>query len=426
MRISLTLPNDEIATIDVTEATTLSQLKMLVSIECTIPPEQIGLLKDGGFLTGTENTTLGELNVKNMELIQIVKTKNPQGGSAIQGIRNLRNQASDMFTQAQAKNVGGSGLDFSGITLPGTSNSPSDSVEMARQMLLMSSPYELSAVKERNPELAAVINDPAAFRRVYTAQKDRANNHEVELAELMLADQFDPQVQARISELIQQKNIDAQMETAIEHYPETFGQVTMLYVNCKVHGHPIKAFVDSGAQTTIMSQDCAKRCSLDRLIDKRWAGKAYGVGTQNIIGRVHNSLIEIGSIFIPTSFIVLQDQQLDLLIGLDMLKRHQCTIDLRKNVLNIDDRVEVAFLPESELPLAARHPDLAEAVRSSGEPSSPPQANSLLNAAMSNDQQNKVNQLISQGVPQKNALAELRSSNWDLDAAFASYLAKNP
>ena len=50
----------------------------------------------------------------------------------------------------------------------------------------------------------------------------------------------------------------------------------MLYINCRINGQHIKGFVDSGAQMTIMSSACARKCDLMRLVDSRFSGMAQG------------------------------------------------------------------------------------------------------------------------------------------------------
>lgn len=96
-----------------------------------------------------------------------------------------------------------------------------------------------------------------------------------------------------------------------------------------------------------------------RLMDVRYAGMARGVGTAKILGRVHNAEIKIGGAVMPCAFTVMEGKDVDLLFGLDMLKRYRAKIDLEKNALCLEG-IEVPFLHESEIPKSFEEAEMNE------------------------------------------------------------------
>ncbi|KAI5074843.1 hypothetical protein GOP47_0010804 [Adiantum capillus-veneris] len=170
---------------------------------------------------------------------------------------------------------------------------------------------------------------------------------EAELAFVMNADPFYVEAQ-RIKEAnIQQKNIHDNWLEAMEHYPEVFAKenYTSLFVDMVVNDVPVKACVDSGAAISTMSYSWAERCGLLRLLDTSYAGFAVGVGVAPILGRVHAAPIELEGRLYLSSFIVLEHLEAGILLGLDMMRRHQCIIDLKDNVLRVGNGSQAFDVP---------------------------------------------------------------------------------
>ncbi|XVE80621.1 hypothetical protein DITRI_Ditri14bG0154000 [Diplodiscus trichospermus] len=209
---------------------------------------------------------------------------------------------------------------------------------------------------QTDPELAQAIvgndlNKLQDLLRVRHRQRSELRRQEEEELALLHADPFDIEAQKKIEAAIRQKGIDENWAAALEYNPEGFARVVMLYVDMEVNSVPLKAFVDSGAQSTIISKSCAERCGLLRLLDQRYKGIAHGVGQSEILGRIHVAPIKIGNVFYPCSFVVLDSPNMEFLFGLDMLRKHQCIIDLKENVLRVGGgEVSVPFLQEKDIP----------------------------------------------------------------------------
>lgn len=66
------------------------------------------------------------------------------------------------------------------------------------------------------------------------------------------------------------------------------------------------------------------------------------------LGKIHLADMKIGTVFIPVSFIVIEEASLEFILGLDVLRRYTCDINLKKNYLGIND-VNVPFMSEAEV-----------------------------------------------------------------------------
>ncbi|SCV01622.1 LAME_0G17436g1_1 [Lachancea meyersii CBS 8951] len=395
---------DDFLTLDVSADMELKDLTALLQLDCGFDSEIHEIWFANRVLDPKGSNSLEQTGLVNDELVAI-KTKKRASGLVSGGENSAQYAMIEHFRQQVAQN-----------------------------------PVVRSQLASTNPEFASIVDDPVAFReragpnilQSLNPQGSPQNPFGIpqqEYNQLMQNPDY-PANQERINELISQQEIDEQMRNALEFTPEVFTPVHMLYINLEINGTPVKAFVDSGAQTTIISTRLAQKTGLFRLIDKRFHGEAHGVGVQKILGKIHVAQVKIETQFIPCSFTVI-DTHVDMLLGLDMLKRHQSCIDLKDNVLRIAG-AETRFLSEAELPkdfdaktlsaTAAGETSVQTPVQGSGSAAAPPKVNSAPAAAAAPQRQypeSSVKQLMDLGFSRAEVLQALHQANGNAEIAAA-------
>jgi len=316
-------------------------------------------------------------------------------------------------------------FDFSGIKVKASSSSstPTSSgtkVELTSQEIMQHT-YLFNTLKADSMMKAQMEQRmPVAVRKVesddlkgFLEYFREIKSHQMEERKKMFSVLSNPdskQAQEYMAKVKMQEAVADNFKMAMEYSPEAFGSVFMLYINCKVNNCEIKAFIDSGAQMSIMSATMAAKCSLDKILDERFAGTAVGVGTQKILGKVHYCQLEIDNKFFHNSFSILEGQKMEVILGLDFLKRHRASVDLGRNALVLPDAgIAARFLNESELPQSANM-NLDEMDTSA----------SSTSAAQSDPKfKENVQKLSSMGFPSEQCEAMLRTANGDFDTALA-------
>ncbi|XP_062223791.1 protein DNA-DAMAGE INDUCIBLE 1-like isoform X2 [Phragmites australis] len=404
MKVTVMTADEQILTLDVDPDESVENLKALLEVETRVPLRRQQLHFNGKEMQNSEK--LSVVGVQDGDLVMMV----PSSDRASQDIIKVNPDGSAVNPQAFQQHI------------------RSDSQLMAQ--LLQNDPSLAQAI------LGNDINElQSTLRSRHQQRMELKRKQEEELA-LMYADPFDVEAQKKIEAAIRQKGIDENWEAALEHNPEAFARVVMLYVDMEVNGVPLKAFVDSGAQSTIISKRCAERCGLLRLLDQRYRGIAVGVGQSEILGRVHVAPIKIGHLFYPCSFTVLDAPNMEFLFGLDMLRKHQCMIDLKDNVLRVGGgEVSVPFLQEKDIPAHIRDEEklsnLASLGQATGESSKAregtpdmPQRTPTAGAPVANPPQGgdfeaKVTKLVELGFDRASVIQALKLFNGNEEQAAA-------
>ncbi len=116
---------------------------------------------------------------------------------------------------------------------------------------------------------------------------------------------------------------------------------------------------------------------------------------------------------------------MDMLLGLDMLKRHQCVIDLQKNVLIFGSaNIETKFLPESELPRHARpgNEEIDDVTTAIEESKKTPETTLVSNSSEFSEE--VISNLMKSGASRSDVIDALKFSNGNQVQAQIKLLAK--
>ena len=136
---------------------------------------------------------------------------------------------------------------------------------------------------------------------------------------------------------------------AHDETPEFFIPTKMLYIPCTIRDQYITAFIDTGAQISVMNLETAVKCGLYERINTQNASKIIGVGDQShqAVGTLYHVEMILGQYIVPCNFTVLR-KGTNIIIGLNFMRAHKVLLDVGQNILKIGSQ-EIPFLNPNDI-----------------------------------------------------------------------------
>jgi len=145
--------------------------------------------------------------------------------------------------------------------------------------------------------------------------------------------------------MLRARQLEQQKKSALRENPKLFQKETMLYVDAVINGSKMPLFVDTGAQASVMSMKTCRSLGLENSVDTSQAGIAAGVGFTRIYGKLWHIPVQIGRTKFHMQFNIL-DMGVNVILGLDQMKRLGMSINLRRHGLQIGH----SFVPFTKPP----------------------------------------------------------------------------
>ncbi|CAD2221209.1 Aspartyl protease/gag-polyprotein putative aspartyl protease/UBA-like domain containing protein, putative [Angomonas deanei] len=243
------------------------------------------------------------------------------------------------------------------------------------------------------------------------------------------------EVQQKLYEAIQRKNIEENLEKAYEYNPELFATQYLLYVKCFINGEEVNALIDTGAMSSILSKEVAERCNLMRLVDTRVKTRMVGVGENVSLGKIHVTPVEMEGEHMSCAFHVMDNMHIPAIIALDSLRRHRMVVDLDAYCLRMGEKV-IPFLSDAEVEklsaqvvLGDKEEEEDEAKKKTKmeeskttEKTKPTPTSTSPPSKLSADQEEKVKEFSSfTGAPRAVAVSFLSMAEWEMELAVSLY-----